>query len=220
MLLINLIPIIYTLKNFRAYVLKKPTTKSNIALLANNTIAFNLTKTEMNNLARFAKLNQYNCLLFSYTKIKYIDDQYQHLIKQYPFIKTLNTTHNKSFEQIFKLVKNNNSREHLSGIILTREKTKLKMRILGLCGCISVFDALNSFANLWNRKEIIDYKLFVKILFSWLYANILLNINFTLLNINLERKNVQKNKKVSKNIKKKQVIHKPLIIFSNENILI
>src|SRR5690606_11309147 len=176
MLFINLTPVLYTLKNFRAYVLKKPTTKSNIALLANNTIVFNLTKTEMANTEKFKENTQYNNLILSYNKINYIDDQYQHLNKQYPSLKTLNTSYKNIFEQVFNLIKKNGI-ETLSSVILIREKTKFKIRVMGLLGRISIIIALNNFANLWNKKKKIDYNTFIKVLLYWLRTNVILNIN-------------------------------------------
>jgi hypothetical protein len=219
MLFINLTPVLYTLKNFRAYVLKKPTTKSNIALLANNTIVFNLTKTEMANTEKFKENTQYNNLILSYNKINYIDDQYQHLNKQYPSLKTLNTSYKNIFEQVFNLIKKNGI-ETLSSVILIREKTKFKIRVMGLLGRISIIIALNNFANLWNKKKKIDYNTFIKVLLYWLRTNVILNINSVFLNIYLKKKNLQKMKKIPKSFVKKQTSQKPLIIFSNENIII
>lgn len=219
MLFINLTPVLYTLKNFRAYVLKKPTTKSNIALLANNTIVFNLTKTEMANREKFKENTQYNNLILSYNKINYIDDQYQHLNKQYPSLKTLNTSYKNIFEQVFNLIKKNGI-ETLSSVILIREKTKFKIRVMGLLGRISIIIALNNFANLWNKKKKIDYNTFIKVLLYWLHTNVILNINSVFLNIYLKKKNLQKMKKTPKSFVKKQTSQKPLIIFSNENIII
>lgn len=219
MLFINLTPVLYTLKDFRAYVLKKPTTKSNVTLLANNTIVFNLTKTEIANVERFHTINQYNTLILSYNKINYIDDQYQHLIKQYPSLKTLNTTYRKLFEQFFNLIRNNQTKNTLPSVILTRAKTKFKVRVLGLFGHISIINTLNTFANLWNKKEVIDYKSFVKVLLCWLQTNLIITVNAIFIKLYLEKKNFHKIKKTVKGYTKKQTIQKSSIIFSNENII-
>jgi len=219
MLFINLTPVLYTLKDFRAYVLKKPTTKSNVTLLANNTIVFNLTKTEIANVERFHTINQYNTLILSYNKINYIDDQYQHLIKQYPSLKTLNTTYRKLFEQFFNLIRNNQTKNTLPSVILTRTKTNFKVRVLGLFGYISIINTLNTFANLWNKKEVIDYKSFVKVLLCWLHTNLIITVNTIFIKLYLEKKIFHKIKKAVKGYTKKQTIQKSSIIFSNENII-
>lgn len=220
MLLINLTPVLHTLKDFRAYVLKKPTTKSNVALLANNTIVFNLTKTEITNLEKYTAINQYNSLILSYNKINYIDDLYQHLIKLYPATKTLNATYRNLFQQFFTLIQNNRTKNTLPSVILTRAKTNFKIRLLGLFGYISIFNTLSSFANLWNKKEIIDYKSFVKLLLCWLHTNLLIHVNTIFIKLYLEKINLHKRKKAVKSYTKKQTIQKSSIIFSNENIII
>lgn len=216
MLFINLTPILYTLRNFRAYVLKKPTTKSNIALLANNTIVFNISKIEIENIDKLKKKKIYNSLILSYNKINYLDDQYQHLNKQYPFLKTLNTTYNKFFKKLFKiLVRNDNS--NLSNVILTRQRTKFEIRVLGILGNISILSFLIHFANLWNKK-IITYIVFMKMLLRWLSKLIILNINSIFIKFYLFKKDPQKIKK--KVVIKKSIVQKPIIIFSNENVCI
>lgn len=220
MLFIKLTPVLYTLKDFRAYVLKKPTTKSNITLLANNTIVFNLTKTEIANVEKFQTIKQYNSLILSYNKINYIDDQYQHLIKQYPSLKTLNTTYCNLFEQFFYLIQNNQIKNTLPSVILTREKTNFKLRVLGLFGRISIINTLNTFATLWNKKELIDYKSFVKVLLYWLHTNIIINVNAIFIKLYLEKKNLHRIKKGVKSYTKKQTVQKSSILFSNENIII
>jgi hypothetical protein len=217
MLLINLTPVLYNLKDFRAYVLKKPTTKSNVTLLANNAIAFNLTKAEIINIEKFKETNQYSSVILSYNKINYIDDQYQHLNKQYPFLKTLNPTYEGMFKHFFKLIQNNTIVTMLPSIMLIREKTKFKVRVLGLFGQISMITILKNFANLWNKKETVDYKTFVKVMLYWLYANVIINIDSVFIKLYLEKKNLQKTKK---GFAKKQTIQKSSIIFSNENIII
>src|SRR5690606_1130847 len=98
-----------------------------------------------------------------------------------------------------------------------REKTKFKIRVMGLLGRISIIIALNNFANLWNKKKKIDYNTFIKVLLYWLRTNVILNINSVFLNIYLKKKNLQKMKKIPKSFVKKQTSQKPLIIFSNEN---
>jgi len=220
MLLINLNPILYNLKDFRAYVLKTSTAKSNIVLLANNKIVFNLTKKELNNIKKVNQINQYASIISSYNKINYIDDQYQHLVKQYPFLKILNTMSTKTFEQIFKLLSNNvNTFNKLTSIILSRKKTLFKIRVLGIFGHVSVFSALTSFANLWTKKKIIDYKTFIKVLLSWLRTSLILNVNSIFIKLYFEKK-ILKKEKLSKNFNRKRTIQKSLIIFSNENITI
>ena len=220
MLFLNLIPVLYTLKDFRAYVLKKPTVKSNITLLANNTIVFNITKTEIANVKRFQTINQYNSFILSYNKINYIDDQYQHLIKQYPSLKTLNTTYRNVFKQFFILIQNNQTKTTLPSVILTRAKITFKVRVLGLFGHLSIVNTLNTFANLWNKKEFINYKSFVQIMLCWLHTCIILNVNTIFIKLYLEKKNLHKIKKVVKSYTKKETIQKSSVIFSNENIII
>ena len=151
MLFIKLTPVLYTLKDFRAYVLKKPTTKSNITLLANNTIVFNLTKTEIANVEKFQTIKQYNSLILSYNKINYIDDQYQHLIKQYPSLKTLNTTYCNLFEQFFNLIQKANLMKYVWASwsvtplqLSAGEKTnEVKTRHIRGYGCAVTFSSTN-----------------------------------------------------------------------------
>src|SRR5690606_39988596 len=108
MLLINLQTILYNLQNLRAYVLKNKTTKSNVTLLANNSIVFSLTKNEIKNIQKFQPVSGYSKLLFTYNKLNYLDDQYQHLSRYYPVLKTLQTNKTTFLAQFWKLISQKN----------------------------------------------------------------------------------------------------------------
>jgi hypothetical protein len=212
MLLIKLDNILYSLKNFRAYVLQIPTTKSSIALLANNTIAFTLTKKEIK------KVNKYNTLLFTYNNLKYLDETYRHLNYQYPTLKKTNIKYANFFNQIFKLTGVNNLR--LTNIIIKREKNRFKVRLVGLLGYIKMSTIFSNFINLWNCKQSINYKDFISLMLCWLRNNIVVYTNSSFINFFLKKKDLKVVTKQNKVFYKKNAIQKTLIIFSNENIVL
>lgn len=214
MLLIKLDNILYSLKNFRAYVLQVPTTKSNIALLVNNTIAFTLTKKEIK------KVNKYNKLLFTYNKLNYLDETYRHLNYQYPILKKTNIKYTTFFKQIFKLTELSNLSNHLTNVIIKREKTRFKVRLLGLLGYIKMSTIFSNFINLWNCKQSINYKNFIKLMLHWLYSKVTVYTNTSFINFFFRKKNLKVLTKQNKVFYKKNAIQKTLIIFSNENILL
>lgn len=214
MLLIKLDNILYSLKNFRAYVLQVPTTKSNTALLVNNTIAFTLTKKEIK------KVNKYNKLLFTYNKLNYLDETYRHLNYQYPTLKKTNIKYTTFFKQIFKLTELSNLSNHLTNVIIKREKTRFKVRLLGLLGYIKMSTIFSNFINLWNCKQSINYKNFIKLMLHWLYSNVTVYTNSSFINFFFKKQNLKVLTKQNKVFYKKSAIQKTLIIFSNENILL
>lgn len=214
MLLIKLDNILYSLKNFRAYVLQIPTTKSNIALLANNTIAFTLTKKEVK------KTNKYNNLLVTYNNLKYLDETYRHLNYQYPTLKKNSINYTNFFNQIFKLAKITNRPTQLTNIIIKREKTRFKVRLLGLLGYIKMSTLFNNFINLWNCKQSINYKSFIRLMLYWLRNNLVVYTNSSFINFFLKKKNLKILTKQNKIFYKKNTIQKTLVIFSNENIVL
>lgn len=218
MLLINLTSIIYNLQNFRAYVLKNKTSKSNITLLANNSIVFSLTKNEIKNIKKFQPVAGYSKLLFEYNKINYLDDQYQHLSRHYPVLKTIKTNETKFLNQFWKVIQQKNKIRQLSSVIVSRTKTHFKVRLLGLLGQISLHSSLILFAQLWNKKQIINYKSFVKLMLSWLQTNITLTVNTVFLKFLLQQKNLKITTKTNKKFYKKQSKHKTLILLSNDQI--
>lgn len=218
MLLINLTTILYNLQNLRAYVLKNKTTKSNITLLANNSIVFSLTKNEIKNIKKFQPVTGYSKLLFAYNKLNYLDDQFQHLSRHYPVLKTLQANETTSLAQFWKLIHQKNKIIQLSGVILNRTKTNFNVRLMGLLGQISLQASLILFAQLWNKKQIINYKNFVKIMLSWLQNNITLTVNTVFLKFLLQQKNLKIITKTNKRFFKKQSKHKTLIILSNDQL--
>lgn len=218
MLLINLTNIIYTLKNFRAFVLHIPSNKSNIALLANNTIAFTLTKKEIKN-NNTLKNRKYNNMLFSYSDLMYIDDIYQHFNRQYPRIQNLKVSYLTLFEKLIKISSTTNLDSKLSSILLTRKKNYFQIRTFGLLGKISLFLVFKNFANLWNKKNILSYKDFVTLMFNWLHKLLIIHINKTFIKIIFSKKNIKVRTKTNKVYIKKNTLQKATVIFSNENII-
>lgn len=218
MLLINLTTILYNLQNLRAYVLKNKTTKSNITLLANNSIVFSLTKNEIKNIKKFQPVTGYSKLLFAYNKLNYLDDQFQHLSRHYPVLKTLQANETTFLAQFWKLIHQKNKIIQLSGVILNRTKTNFNVRLMGLLGQISLQASLILFAQLWNKKQIINYKNFVKIMLSWLQNNVTLTVNTVFLKFLLQQKNLKIITKTNKRFFKKQSKHKTLIILSNDQL--
>lgn len=218
MLLINLTTIIYNLQNLRAYVLKNKTTKSNVTLLANNSIVFSLTKNEIKNIQKFQPVSGYSRLLFTYNKLNYLDDQYQHLSRYYPVLKTLQTNKTTFLAQFWKLISQKNKLSQLSGVILSRTKTNFKIRLVGLIGQISLQTSLILFAQLWSKKSNINYKTFVITMLNWLQHNVTLNINTVYFKFLLQQKNLKLITKTNKKYLKKQSKHKTLIILSNDQL--
>lgn len=216
--LINLTTILYNLQNLRAFVLKNKTTKSNVTLLANNSIVFSLTKNEIKNIQKFQPITGYSQLLFAYNKLNYLDDQYQHLSRYYPVLKTLKTNETTFLSQFWKLITQTDNKTQLSGIILSRTKTNFRVRLLGLLGQISLHTSLILFAQLWNKKPIINYKNFVLMMLSWLQHNIALTVNTVYLKFLLQQKNLKLTTKTNKKFFKKQSKHKTLIILSNNQL--
>ncbi len=218
MLLINLTTILYNLQNLRAYVLKNKTTKSNVTLLANNSIVFSLTKNEIKNIKKFQPVGGYSKLLFSYNKLNYLDDQYQHLSRHYPVLKTIKISETKFLNQFWKIIQPKNKIIQLSSVILTRTKTQFKVRLLGLLGQISLQSGLILFAQLWSKKQIINYKNFVKLMLNWLQNNLTLTVNTVFLKFLLQQKNLKITTKTNKKFYKKQSKHKTLILLSSDQI--
>lgn len=220
MLLINLQTILYNLQNLRAYVLKNKTTKSNVTLLANNSIVFSLTKNEIINIKKFQPVTGYSKLLFTYNKINYLDDQYQHLSRHYPVLKTITTNETKFLNQFWKIIQQTNKITQLSSVILSRTKTHFRIRLLGLLGQTSLHASLILFAQLWNKNQIINYKNFVKLMLNWLHKNLTLTVNAVFLKFLLQQKNLKITTKTNKKFLKKQSKHKTLILVSSDQIIL
>lgn len=218
MLLINLTTTIYNLQNLRAFVLKNKTTKSNVTLLANNAIVFSLAKNEIKNIKKFNSVTAYNKLLFVYNKLNYLDDHYQHLRKHYPVLKTLKTNETKFLTQFWKVLNQKNNITQLSSVILSRTKTNFNVRLLGVLGQTSLHSNLILFAQLWNKKQLLNYKNFVKLMLTWLQNNTILTVNAVSIKFLLQQKNLKILTKTNKKFFKKQSKHKTLIVLSNNQL--
>lgn len=216
MLLINLNTILYTLNHFKAYVLQAPAAKTNIALLANNTIVFTLTKGDLNNLKN---INCYNTRLISFININYLDEKFHTLKRPYPVLKTKKNNSKQLFEQIFKLIQKNKMSNFLSSIILKRDKTKFHVRLLGVLGYVNFSSVFTNFSNLWNKKEAFNYTDIIRFMLYWLHTNLIITTNSSFLKILLEKQNTKIITKQNKIFNQKKANQKTLIVFSNENIL-
>src|SRR5690554_5249068 len=206
MLLIKLTPILYNLKKFRAFVLRLPTSKSNITFIANNTLTFSLSKKDIINTT---KLNKFENTLFNFDNLHYLDDKYKDLNIKYPNQKKLTVSHKNLFTHIFNIITYQKNKIKLSGIILKRKKKTFNIFIFGLLGKINFITLLNNFTILWNKKTNLSYNIFIKLMLTWLYNKLHITINLVYLNFFLKIKN-QKNKKSKSKT--------PLLLFTCNNI--
>lgn len=216
--LINITNILYTLKTFRAFIVQKPTNKSNIVLLANNTIAFSLTKKDIIT-NKNKKIQKFKDIIFTYNNLLYVDEVYHHFNRQYPKLKALKSSYDILFPKLFKFFFNNKKLNiKLSSIILVRKKKIFILRVLGLLGVVNIYSIFNSFSNLWNNRKVINYSNFLHIMLWWLRKLIIIQVNYTFIKFFLKKKNTKITTKTNKTFIKKNTVQKASFLFSNENI--
>src|SRR5690554_7484838 len=84
-----------------AFVLRLPTSKSNITFIANNTLTFSLSKKDIINTT---KLNKFENTLFNFDNLHYLDDKYKDLNIKYQNQKKLTVSHKNLFTHIFNII--------------------------------------------------------------------------------------------------------------------
>lgn len=178
MLLINLNIIFFALTNLRGFLIFKSEPRSdNLALIANNTIAFSLTSKEL-------KLKPYHKKKFisfplHYNQIKYKDDISEQTFRAYPIITKLKLRYSNLLLNFLKII-NEIEISNIIGLHFKRKKTKFYIRILGLIGIISKYQFLIKFAQIWyNIKDLVtifSYKKLVKKMLVRLHSGLLIEI--------------------------------------------
>lgn len=181
MLLINLNIILYALQNLRGFLIVKSGTRSeNLALIANNSIAFSLTKKELKNYNNFKNLLLYTSLPFQFNKLNYKNEIAEQTYKVYPRLNILPLNYSKIMSILFAFF----SEQQISriiGIQFKRKKTKFYIRFLGLLGTFTKYQFLAQYALIWskltkNNLTVFSYKKLIKLMLYRLQTNLFIEI--------------------------------------------
>lgn len=203
MLPINLNIIFYALTNNRGFIVHSNMRPDNLALIANNTLAFSITSKEMNYSSyNFFKKKNYTSLPISYKNLKYKDDISEQTYRAYPIILKLQIQYSNFLSHLIFILNEINI-SNLIGVQLKRKKTKFTIRILGLVGYLSKYQFLMKYAYIWQnlskRISIFSYRKLIKIMLVRLQSGLLFDIKqlCTKLNFKIKKKKyfIKKSKK-------------------------
>lgn len=180
MLLINLNIIFYALTNLRGFLIFKSEPRSdNLALIANNTIAFSLTSKEIKSKPYTIQKKSFISYPLHYNQLKYKDDISEQTFRAYPIITKLKLQYSDLILTLFKVI-NEIEISNLIGLQFKRKKTKFYIRILGLIGIISKYQFLIKYAYIWNNVKnvltIFSYRKLIKQMFFRLHSSLLIEL--------------------------------------------
>lgn len=192
MLLINLNIILYALQQLRGFLIIKPTNQSdNLALIANNTIAFSLTKKEFKAYNNFQKQKLYANIPFHFNNINYKNEITEHTYKVYPTVKFLPVNYINMLNTLFVFFSEQNISKIL-GIYLKRKKRKFYIRFLGLLGTVTKYQFLVQYALIWENYKnltIFSYKKLIKLMLYRLHCSLFVEIKQLCLKLFFKAKN-------------------------------
>lgn len=179
MLLINLNIILYALQQLRGFLIIKPEVSSdNLAIIANNTLAFSLTKKEYKILSNFKNQQIYTNIPFFFNNIKYKNEIAENLYKAYPTLTILPINYNNMLNTLFCFFSEQNLSKIL-GLQLKRKKTTFYIRFLGLLGILTKYQFLEQYATIWVSSKnltIFSYKKLIKLMLYRLHKSLFIEI--------------------------------------------